>query len=98
MQHLESIWGDPHVFRPERWLESDSKELEKSYIPFSVGPRSCVGRNLAMMELQKFIATLFYRYEFEPSDPNQKSLDTSEGFLRKPLESWMKIKRREIVA
>lgn len=43
-QHLESVWGDPFVYRPERWMGDDAKQLEKSFIPFSVGPRSCVGR------------------------------------------------------
>lgn len=44
VHHLESIWGDPHTYRPERWLGEDAKQLDKSFIPFSVGPRSCVGR------------------------------------------------------
>ncbi|KAL7006345.1 hypothetical protein EMMF5_003998 [Cystobasidiomycetes sp. EMM_F5] len=95
VHHLESIWGDPHTYRPERWLGEDAKQLDKSFIPFSVGPRSCVGRNLAFMELLKFMATLMYRYDFELADKNQTHLRTSEGFLRKPLESHIKIRRRE---
>ena len=95
LQHLESVWGDPFTFRPERWLDNDAKQLEQSYIPFSVGPRSCVGRNLAMLELLKFIGTFFYRYDFELANPKQTTLRTSEGFLRKPTESFIKIRRRE---
>ena len=95
VHHMDSIWGDPHSYRPERWRGDEAKQLEKSFIPFSVGPRSCVGRNLASMELLKFMATLFFRYEFELADPNQTHLRTSEGFLRKPLESHIKIRRRE---
>lgn len=94
IHHLESVWGDPFTYRPERWQGSDAKQLEKSFVPFSVGPRSCVGRNLAMMELLKFMSSLFYRYQFALADPNQTKLATSEGFLRKPLESMIKIKRR----
>ncbi|CAD6575381.1 MAG: hypothetical protein CYPHOPRED_005688 [Cyphobasidiales sp. Tagirdzhanova-0007] len=95
IHHLESVWGDPFTFRPERWLDNDAKQLEQSYIPFSVGPRSCVGRNLAMLELLKFIGTFFYRYDFELANPKQTTLRTSEGFLRKPTESFIKIRRRE---
>lgn len=47
------------------------------------------------MELLVFMSTLFYRYDFELADKNQKRLDTSEGFLRKPLESMIKIRKRE---
>jgi benzoate 4-monooxygenase len=36
VHHLESIWGDPFTYRPERWLGDEAKQLEKSYIPFSV--------------------------------------------------------------
>lgn len=47
IHHLESVWGDPFTYRPERWLdnEEEAKQLEKSFVPFSVGPRSCVGVN-----------------------------------------------------
>ena len=43
VHHMASVWGDPLTFRPERWLGEEGKDLEKNYIPFSVGPRSCVG-------------------------------------------------------
>ncbi|KAF8754759.1 Cytochrome P450 monooxygenase [Rhizoctonia solani] len=47
-----SVWGaDPDVYRPERWLEEGSGSLNKYYVPFSTGPRACIGRNLANMNL-----------------------------------------------
>merc|ERR1711939_756526 len=49
IHHLKEIWGDPEVYRPERWLGPDAAELEKSLNVFSFGPRSCVGRNVAML-------------------------------------------------
>jgi benzoate 4-monooxygenase len=40
-----SVWGDDsEAYRPERWFERDPKLLQASFIPFSYGPRSCVGR------------------------------------------------------
>lgn len=30
IHHLESVWGDPFAYRPERWLEPGAKELEKA--------------------------------------------------------------------
>lgn len=39
----KEIWGDDaEEYNPERWLKKDRKELEKAFIPFSVGPRACV--------------------------------------------------------
>jgi len=94
VHHMASVWGDPLAFRPERWLGEEGKDLEKNYIPFGIGPRSCVGRNLASMELLVFIATLIYCYELRAKDPKQEALRTSEGFLRKPLEAYLRIRRR----
>lgn len=41
VHHMATVWGDPLTFRPERWLGDEGKDLEKNYIPFGIGPRSC---------------------------------------------------------
>jgi cytochrome P450 len=38
-----SIFKDPMAFRPERWLAEDARGLESFLVPFSKGPRSCLG-------------------------------------------------------
>ncbi|PCH44288.1 cytochrome P450 monooxygenase pc-bph [Wolfiporia cocos MD-104 SS10] len=71
----ESIWGEnASEFYPERWIEASGerkKAMLDAFAPFSVGPRACIGRNLALMQLHKTLATLFYRFSFvlESSDP-----------------------------
>lgn len=94
IHHDPEVWGDPWNFRPERWLEPNAKELEKAFMPFSFGPRSCVGRNVAILELQMILSTLILRYDFQLSNPDQSELETREGFLRKPTECFIKMKRR----
>lgn len=89
-------WGeDADKFRPERWFERDHLAMQKAFNPFSYGPRACVGRNLASMELLIIISSIFRRYHFVLAEPD-KPLDTREGFLRKPLECRVGIKRRRI--
>jgi benzoate 4-monooxygenase len=91
IHHSTEIWGpDASEFRPERW-DSLSERQKNSFIPFSYGPRSCVGRNVAEMELALIIGTTFRRYEFQLY---QDRLETREGFLRKPLECLVGIKKR----
>lgn len=100
IHHLKSVWGeDVWEYRPERWLESVEKtrELDKALNIFSQGPRGCVGRNVAFMELVIFISTLVYRYDFKLVDDVPTELKVAEGFLRKPLGCLMGIKRRENV-
>lgn len=61
----EDIYApDPHVFRPERWIENRGI-AEKSFYPFSTGSRGCPGKNLAYLKLQIAIGRLLYRAEWE---------------------------------
>ncbi|KAF8633143.1 hypothetical protein AX17_004644 [Amanita inopinata Kibby_2008] len=90
-----NVWGeDVEAFRPERWFERDANAIQKTFNPFSIGPRACVGRNLAFMELQIIIASLLRRYHFVLESAGQ-TLETREGFLRKPLACRVGIKRRD---
>ncbi|APA11943.1 hypothetical protein SS1G_05491 [Sclerotinia sclerotiorum 1980 UF-70] len=60
VHHSESIWGlDSQVFKPERWLGPDSKQLEKFLVTFGKGGRQCLGINLAYAELRIAAAKLF---------------------------------------
>lgn len=95
VHHSPRIWGpDAHLFRPERWAEGTLTQTQRSaFIPFSVGPRACVGRNVAEMELKLIVGTVTRAYEFEL---RQEDLPTREGFLRKPLglDVGMRVRRR----
>lgn len=91
IHHSKEIWGqDADEFRPERW-EKLTERQKNAFIPFSYGPRACVGRNVAEMELALIVATVFRRYEFEL---RQEKLETREGFLRKPLALNVGMRRR----
>jgi benzoate 4-monooxygenase len=65
---------------------------KNAFIPFSYGPRACVGRNVAEMEMALIAATVFRNFEF---DLRQDKLETREGFLRKPLGLQVGMKRRK---
>ncbi|OQO06296.1 Benzoate 4-monooxygenase [Cryoendolithus antarcticus] len=92
IHHSKEIWGkDADEFRPERW-EKVTEKQKNAFIPFSYGPRSCVGRNVAEMELALIVSTVFRRYEFELY---QDKLETREGFLRKPLGLEVGLRRRK---
>ncbi|OCH93014.1 cytochrome P450 monooxygenase pc-bph [Obba rivulosa] len=94
----ERVWGlDCEVFRPERWIEADrekQEEMNKAFIPFSVGPRACVGRNLAKMQLLINIATIFRLYDVVLENPAQE-LEVFDNFVRKPLNCYVGVQRRD---
>merc|ERR1712190_92205 len=54
-----SIWGaDAAAFRPERWLEMKQVPSNYDYAVFNAGPRECLGRRLALVEMKACMATL----------------------------------------
>lgn len=91
MHHSKEIWGaDADEFRPERWDELTARQ-KNAFIPFSTGPRACVGRNVAEMEMKLIVATWARRYNVYL---RQDHMETREGFLRKPLGLEIGITRR----
>jgi len=88
------VWGeDASVFRPERWFERDEDAMQKAFNPFSYGPRACVGRNFAFMELLVIISSVFRRFDIVLEYPD-KPVETRESFLRKHLSCAVGLKRR----
>ncbi|XP_016665155.1 methyl farnesoate epoxidase-like isoform X1 [Acyrthosiphon pisum] len=66
----EQHWGDPEVFRPERFLDSKGKIINDSWLmPFGVGKRRCLGEKLAKTYIFMFIAKLIQHFEIRiPTD------------------------------
>ena len=57
------VYPDPHVFRPERFLDGAGDEGligKESWIPFANGPRQCPARNFALYE-QRALAVMLLR-------------------------------------
>lgn len=76
-----AIFKDPRTFNPERWLADDSATLEKWLVPFSAGPRSCMGPNLVYCELYLGFAALFRRFEMSLDGTTEGDLAWRECFL-----------------
>jgi cytochrome P450 len=58
-----AFWSDPEAFKPERFAGADAEDRHRfSYIPFSVGPRHCIGENVAMFEMLVHIQTMSRRF------------------------------------
>lgn len=97
LHHNPSIFPEPHEFRPERWLEADTQNLRDYCIPFSVGPRACIGRNIVYLESLIIIATLIHRYDFELPSPHW-TMKTKERLNINPEALWVRITMRKPLA
>lgn len=67
---LPEVWGDPGVFRPDRW--DDGEPVPFSYVPFGGGYRKCIGFALATLELQVLAVRLAQRVDWELDQPEPR--------------------------
>ncbi|KAJ5897370.1 cytochrome P450 [Penicillium tannophilum] len=78
IHHDKSVFGeDAAVFRPERWLESSEEEvkrMDRHLMTFGYGSRTCIGKNISIMEMGKLVPQLIRHFEIEwaSEDPEWK--------------------------
>ncbi|KAL7908098.1 cytochrome P450 [Trichoderma velutinum] len=69
MQRDATYWAEPDTFNPERWLTKDGEpaQLRKNtWRPFELGPRSCIGQELAVTELKLILALTLRELDIVP--------------------------------
>ncbi|KAL6721586.1 hypothetical protein ACLMJK_000690 [Lecanora helva] len=77
----ESLFPNSQQFRPGRWLELNSRHLDKYLMSFGKGPRACLGVNLAQAELYVTLATVFRRFDLELFDTTRRDVDAEHDFM-----------------
>ena len=61
------VWDEPEKFKPERFLDENGDFIQsKDIIPFSIGPRYCLGEKLARMEIFLFLVSIVQKFEILP--------------------------------
>ncbi|RAL13169.1 cytochrome P450 [Aspergillus homomorphus CBS 101889] len=69
------IFGqDTDIYRPERWLEASAErktEMNRNLFTFGAGPRTCIGQNIAMIQIYKVVAGFFDKFDVKLANPNR---------------------------
>jgi len=74
------VWKNPEVFNPLRFKENNHHRY--AFIPFSAGPRNCIGWKFAMTELKIIVAHLVKNFNME-THIREDQLRTSSGLVHK---------------
>jgi cytochrome P450 len=78
-----SIWTDPNVFLPERFLECGEvfRGEDFGFIPFGAGRRMCPGVPFAHRVVHTMLATLLYHFDWKlPNGEKIEDMDMTEKF------------------
>jgi cytochrome P450 len=71
MHRHPSLWNAPNEFRPSRFLDGSEDRLHDKLLPFSRGPRDCIGKYFALLEAKLAVSALVSLYDLECADPNE---------------------------
>ncbi|TVY84829.1 Pisatin demethylase [Lachnellula suecica] len=76
MHYSKDIFGhDVDDFRPERWLEAGPDRLrlmEQSFLAFGHGSRTCIGKNISILEMSKFVPQVLRHFRLEWAAPKDE--------------------------
>jgi cytochrome P450 len=89
------VFPDPSVFNPSRW-KTASGAMRNMLRPFSYGPRNCVGRHLAEIQLTLTVSRLYLLYEVVPHQSMipEKMIQVDKGVLEPAFHHFLVIPTR----
>uniref|UniRef100_A0A3Q2CYN8 Cytochrome P450 2J6-like n=1 Tax=Cyprinodon variegatus TaxID=28743 RepID=A0A3Q2CYN8_CYPVA len=104
VQNLNSVlreelkWKFPNEFNPENFLNEQGEFVKPdTFMPFSAGPRMCLGEGLARMELFLITVTLLRKFTFIwPENAGEPDYTPVFGLTLTPKPFTMKVKLRSI--
>ncbi|KAK5051387.1 hypothetical protein LTR84_003039 [Exophiala bonariae] len=101
MHRDSNLFHNPSEWIPERWLpdthhvsDAERQNLKDYVLPFTLGGRACIGRNLAYMELSICVAAMVLSFEWTITPEAKKSFTHYERFNSSPVCLMISAKAR----
>lgn len=96
LHRKKDVWGaDADSFNPDRFLpENDTKRHAHSFLPFSEGPRNCIGKNYAMLSIRTILVKFLRNYKVETDLKYDELKFKADITLKVCQDLLMKIEKR----
>ncbi|KAI4110602.1 MAG: hypothetical protein LQ339_001178 [Xanthoria mediterranea] len=81
----EVFGDDVETYRPERWLEVSKKkrkEMDGTMLHFGMGSRTCIGKNISLLEMYKLVPSFLRRFEVFLAHPHREWKLHNAWFVR----------------
>ncbi|XP_036203024.1 cytochrome P450 4X1 [Myotis myotis] len=93
LHHNPAVWENPQVFDPLRFSPDNyAKRHTYSFLPFSAGPRNCIGQHFAMTELKVATAMTLLRFKIAP-DPTRPLIVVPKVLLKPKNGVYLSLKK-----
>ncbi|XP_072275351.1 ultra-long-chain fatty acid omega-hydroxylase-like isoform X1 [Pyxicephalus adspersus] len=94
--HNPAVWPNPEVYDPYRFDPQQSQERSShAFVPFSAGPRNCIGQNFAMAEMKVVLALTLLHFKVS-LDPTKTVRRKPELILRAEGGLWLQVEELKV--
>ncbi|MFE9324150.1 cytochrome P450 [Nocardia sp. NPDC052278] len=90
----DQTYEDPSAFRPDRWIDTNPHQNRKTFIPFGLGARRCIGEQFGLIEAALALATITGRWRL--SSPTQRPISMSMTQVPVPDDVQMRVTTRQV--
>ncbi|CAN8019282.1 unnamed protein product [Ixodes persulcatus] len=74
IHHDPDLWPEPFNFDPERFAEGLNATHSAAYLPFGLGPRVCIGKRFALLEIKMALCKMIRKYRIRQCEETQDPL------------------------